>query len=360
MKSTLKKILCAVLAAVLCAGLAGCYDEDKTWAAEKDELTLPIGGYLYFLSDAYYEAAGKLSSDTEVLKGTIDGKDAKDWIEERALNRVKAYYYIDSKFQELGLTMTEEDTATLESNTASMWSYSGSSLEELGIAKESFHLVASVYPFKYEKVFLAMYGEGGEKEVAKDDLKSYFVENYSYLESFSAPLTKTGDDDASTDLTDEEKEDLKKQLEDYAEKVNKGEITLSEAASDYASASGTESTYREPAASQSSYLESTISNALNSAKDNEAFFSETTSNYFVIRKLPASDNFEEFLETESNLTSLLSGLKSEEFSDYVTEQADAFTGVTVNDKAIRSVSVKSLVTDSNKMGTSSASSESEE
>ncbi len=360
MKSTLKKILCAVLAVALCAGLTGCYDEDKTWASKKDDLTLPIGGYLYFLSNAYYEAAGKLSSDTEVLKGTIDGKDAEDWIRDRALNSVKSYYYIDSKFQELGLSLSEEEEATLESNTASMWSYSSASMERLGIAKESFHLAASVYPFKYQKVFLAMYGADGEKAVPDEELKSYFTENYSYLESFSAPLTKTGDDDSTTDLTDDEKAELKTKLEEYVEKINKGDLSVSDAASDYASASGTESTYREPAASQSSYLESTIANALSTAKDNEAFFSETSSNYFVIRKLPAADNFEEFKKTESNLTSLLSGMKAEEFSDYVKEQADAFTGVTINDKAINSTSVKSIVTDSNKMGTSSASSESAE
>ena len=56
---------------------------------------------------------------------------------------------------------------------------------------------------------------------------------------------------------------------------------------------------------------------------------------------------------EDQITSLLSDMKGEEFNDYVLEQATSVEGIEVNDKAINSVKLSKLVTDSNRNGTSS-------
>ncbi len=53
---------------------------------------MPIGGYIYYLYSSYGEASSKVNSDTDVLKGnTIDGKEAKSWIRDQALNRLKGF-----------------------------------------------------------------------------------------------------------------------------------------------------------------------------------------------------------------------------------------------------------------------------
>ena len=71
MKNMLKKTVALVLALALCLSFAGCYSENNTWAAKLGDDTMPIGGYIYYLSTAYNEAAMKISSDIEVLDGEV-------------------------------------------------------------------------------------------------------------------------------------------------------------------------------------------------------------------------------------------------------------------------------------------------
>ena len=77
----------------------------------------------------------------------------------------------------------------------------------------------------YLKVFNALYGEGGENEVPESELRQHIEDDYYDYEYFSAPLTKTDDDNKSVDLTDEEKADLKETLEKYKTKIESGAMT---------------------------------------------------------------------------------------------------------------------------------------
>lgn len=357
MKSTLKKITAVGLALVLCLSFAGCYDENNTWAAKKGELTFPIGAYIYYLESAYNAAAAKVDPDTEVLKATIEEKDAKTWITDRALDMVKNYYYVEDQFHTLGLELTEEEQANIENTTNSLWNYSHTQLEKMGIAKASLQLASADYSVKYQKVFEAMYGEGGQLAVPEEELKGYYIENYSHYESFSAPLTSSNEEGESADLTSEEKTELRKTLEDYVKKINDGDMTISEAAEDYAQASSTDSTYNAPAPVMNENLNSTVRNTLSTTKDNTAVFVETSGNYLVLYKLPIADSFEEAKENESDMLTLLGRMKGEDFQDYVEEQSKNVEGITFNTSAMNRISLKSFVTENNKKGTSSASSE---
>lgn len=357
MKSTLKKIMAVGLALALCLSFAGCYDENNTWAAKKGELTLPIGAYIYYLQSAYNAAAAEVDPETEVLKATIEEKDAKTWITDRALDMVKSFYYVEDQFQALGLELTEEEQANIDNTTNSLWNYSHTQLEEMGIAKASLQLASSEYSAKYQKVFEAMYGEDGELAVSDEELKKYYTENYSHYESFSAPLTTTDEEGESVDLTSEEKTELRKTLEDYIKKINNGDMTISEAAEDYAQASSTDSTYNAPSPVINENLNSTVRNTLSTTKDNTAVFVETSSNYLVLYKLPIADSFEEAKGNESDMLTLLGRMKGEEFRDYVEDESKKVEGVTFNTSAMNRISVSSFVTENNKKGTSSASSE---
>ena len=73
MRNIWKRTAAAVLALVLCLSLAGCYNENNTWAARKGDDTMPIGGYIYYLYSAYSEARDQVDSDTAVLDAEIDG-----------------------------------------------------------------------------------------------------------------------------------------------------------------------------------------------------------------------------------------------------------------------------------------------
>lgn len=356
MRNILKKTAAAVLAATLCLTFAGCYDENMNWAAKKGDDTLPIGGYIYYLNSAYSEARNKIGSDTEVLKGTVEGEDAQTWIKDRALNYVQAYYYIGDKFSELGLELTDEEMSDISDSTDSMWVYYKSTMEDLGIAKESFNQAFTLYNAKFQKVRDTVYGAGGEMEVSEDELKTYYVDNYYNYEYFYASLTKTDDDGNSVAMTDDEKQETKEKLENMVEEINEGEISVIEAASNYAEdalGSPTNTTYQDASSTQKDSITTEIKAALDGVKENEAVFVETDSYYYVVRLLPIEDSFDTINADEDQKTQLIADMKGEEFDDYVMEQAKSVAELEINQKALDRVKLSKLVTDNNKTGTSS-------
>lgn len=359
MRKHLKQAFAVVLVLALCLSLTGCYSEANAWAAKSGEESLPIGSYIYFLNSAYTEAATKVSSEEEVLKATIEDQDAETWIRNRAKNYLLSYYFIDSEFSRLGLELTADDLTEANESTDSLWSYSQSYFEEKGIAKESFHKAYSLYGIKYQMVMEALYAEDGEMGVSKEELQTYFNDNYSYYDYFSVNLKNTDDDGNSTDMTDEEKAEVKEHLEALIADINSGKVTLEEAASSYAEeylGGEDNTTYSSPYAVLTSNLSETISTALDGVKDNQAVLVENGSYYLVMCPRSLADGFEDTMEGESGRDSMVSGLKGEEFADYVEEKAESVEGVTINESALKRIKLSSVVTDSNKNGTSTASS----
>lgn len=355
MRNIWKRIAAAALALAMCLSFAGCYDENKTWAARKGDDELPIGAYIYYLYSAYLEAGSQVDSETSVLDAEIEGQDAEQWIKDLALNYVQAYYYISDKFDELGLELTEEDLVNVENTASSFWSYYGSTLEKLGISQDSFEKAYALYGEKFERVMKAMYGEGGELALEDGALEEYYCGAYINYEYFSASLTTTNEDGESVELTDDEKADLKETFEGYVKKINAGELTMSEAADEYAEESGTDSSLMSPVCVKSENMSTLVFDALNSVKEGEAAFVESTSGYLVVRKLSVKDYYDEYVaNSEDQQFTLLTELKGEEYSDYVLEQAASVEGVELNQAAMDSIKVSSLVDDSNRNGTSSA------
>lgn len=355
MRNIWKRIAAAALALAMCLSFAGCYDENKTWAARKGDDELPIGAYIYYLYSAYLEAGSQVDSETSVLNAEIEGQDAEQWIKDLALNYVQAYYYISDKFDELGLELTEEDLVNVENTASGFWSYYGSTLEKLGISQDSFEKAYALYGEKFERVMKAMYGEGGELALEDGALEEYYCGAYINYEYFSASLTTTNEDGESVDLTDDEKADLKETFEGYVKKINAGELTMSEAADEYAEESGTDSSLMSPVCVKSENMSTQVFEALNSVKEGEAAFVESTSGYLVVRKLSVKDYYDEYVaNSEDQQFTLLTELKGEEYSDYVLEQAASVEGVELNQAAMDSIKVSSLVDDSNRNGTSSA------
>lgn len=356
MRNIWKQVVAVALSLALCLSFAGCYDENKTWAARQGEDELPIGAYIYYLYSAYSEASDKVDSSTPVLDAEIEGEDATQWIKDRAMNYLQSYYYIEDKFQEYGLELSDEDQEQVDNTTNSVWPYYQSTMEKLGIARSSFEQAYSLYSVKFQKVMTAMYGEGGELALDDSAYEEYYTGAYINYEYFSAPFNVTTSEGETRDLTDEEKESVKEEFEKYVDKINAGDMTMSEAADDYATATSSDSSYMGPMAVKAENLSSEIFNALNSAKEGEAAFVETSSMYLVVRKLSIQDYYNENIAgNEDQLSSLLSEMKGTEFNDYVLEQATSVEGIEVNTSAINSVKVSTLVNDSNRNGTSSAS-----
>ena len=169
------------------------------------------------------------------------------------------------------------------------------------------------------------------------------------------PLTTTNDDGESETLTSEEQADIQDQLQTYADSINDGEMTVSEAADDYASETSGESTYYQPSPTKGENITSELATALEGADEGEAVVAETSNALYVIRKLSIADAYDEVEADEDQYISLLADMKGEEFNDYVLEQAQSVEGVELNQSAMNTVKLSSFVNDSTRNGASSAS-----
>lgn len=355
MTKIFKRAAAGVMALAMCAGLTGCYSENNTWAAKMGDDTLPIGGYIYFLSSAYTEGAGKVGSEQEVLKADIDGKSGSQWVSDKAMDYLYSYYYVSQKFDELGLTLDEEDQDSIDSAVSYMWPSFKSRFEEMGVAESSFEQAYAVYNTKLTKLLAAMYGKGGEMEVSEDDMHEYYTGLYVYYQYMYADLSNTDEEGNSTDMTDDEKADVKAYLEDQAEFITKGELSIDEAAGNYATLHGTDPNTSGPASYKMENLSSVFFDALKPLKNGEAAVVETTSRYYVIQKLDIEDDFKALMEDETRLTGLLSEMKLEEFTEYTVEQGKALD-IQVNTGAIGTVKASKVADIIGKNGTSSAES----
>lgn len=360
MSNLTKRIVSLALSGIMILSLGGCYSESKLWAAKKGDVTLHTGGYIYYLYNSFFEAAYKVSTEKKVLSTTIEDKKAETWIKDKAMDNVKEYFYLEDKFAELGLELTDEDLEDIDSTASYYWDTYGqkATLEGLGISQASFVEVTARASTLYSKIFEATYAPGGEKEVSDENLKAYYEENYFSYELFYAPLSTTDEEGNTTDLTDEEKSALLKTMEGYAKKVKDGDLTMTEAATEYAAESGAGSSTYSNTAEAIADASTTLQTETIALADNEVKLIDGGSMYAVVKRLPISDKTAGVLESEAERGTIVSAWKSEEFRTSVDEAAAAVTGIELNNSAINSYSIKRFVTDQNEMGYSSLPSES--
>jgi len=353
MTKIFKRAAAGVLALAMCAGLSGCYSEDKAWAARLGDDTLPIGSYIYYLSCSYSEGAGKVDPETEVLKADIEGETGSDWVTNRAMDYLYSYYYVNHKFDELGLTLDEADLESIDNAAASMWSYFKDEFESMGIAESSFKQAYAVYNTKLSKLMRAMYGKGGELELSEDEMHDYYTENYVRYQYFYADLVTTDEEGNQVEMDDDEKAEVKTYLTDQADLVSRGRISLEAAANNYASMSDTESTLADPVSYLHDNLSGIFSGTLESLDSGKAGVAETTTRYYVVQKLDIEDDFQALLEDDSRLASLINELKLDEFSSYAAEQGKALD-IQLNEKALKGISPAKAIGSMSKNGTSSS------
>ncbi len=352
MKNIFKKAVALILVLTMCLSFAACYSEDNLWAAKNDTVTLPIGGYIYYLASGYSEAQPLVGSDTEVLNGTIEGQSAKDYIKERAMNYTQTFFYISDKFEEYGLEIDEAAQTTIDSNTESMWSYYQASMEPMGVSKESLAAAYSTFNYKYGEVFKHTYGPDGEKALSDDEIREYYIkENFSY-EQLSFPITKRNEAGESEDMTDEEKAEVMETLESYKQQIEDGTLTVDEAGNQYMALQALESTPYYKSTGKTASPSGEAQTAVTELAEDEMTIIETSTLYILVRRLPIAEDADAMLDDETQRDTVVSEMKSDEFRDATNEASKSVEGITYNDSAINMVNMQWLVTEESKMGTS--------
>lgn len=382
MKKTMKKILAMILAAAVTLSLSGCYSENNLWAAKVGDEELPIGVYIYFMQSAYQDAQAMVGTDKKVASADIEGQKGEDWIRSKAETDIKKYFFVKEKFEALGLSFSDEDLETIDSNVDSTWSTSAKALESMGVAKESLRPIAE-NDTRLAMLREALYSKDGERGATDEELTAYYEENYFNYAVVSVPMTKKQEaeaDDENTEssaaataetvaLTDDEKDTLREELEDMLAEAKKGNKTLEELAEEYKETNpniGEADTIFYPGptksanAAGSELFEEIL--ALNEGEFTE--LEETgsgTTGYFAFgQKTSTKESLEEILADESQRLNLVLDMKSEDFTSYLDEQAADYGSAVFNESALKKQKLSLFVTSDIENGTSSIPAESSE
>ncbi len=206
MKSSLKRTLATALCGAMILSAASCGSNTKT-ALTVDGDELSAGIYIYYQMSALGEAQEKLAEEQPALDTSaenfditaysVEGTPVCEWVKNKAIEQCRRYVAINKKFDELGLALTADESSEINEYVNGLWTEEnmyaqyiygvdiiGEYYEQYGIGEQSFKNVYTL-AYKEDKVFDAIYGEGGSLEVPADELKASVVEKYAlvkYLE----------------------------------------------------------------------------------------------------------------------------------------------------------------------------------
>ena len=237
-KLNIKKIAALGCAAAMMSSLTAC-GEKTTWGAVIDGVQIPAGVFIYYLDSANYEAQQKLGEQTDtsadlspegaaaqssetvtlpLYSSQIDGVDAKQWVYDRATELMQDYAAVEAKFDEYGLTLTDDDKQSAQVYLDQLWDYAGDYYTSMGISENSYKSIF-LNSAKKQKLFETIYSEGGERAVPDDEIKTYLDENYALINYIDVEL-KDGEGNL---LKSDGKAERMEMLNSYMERYKNGE-----------------------------------------------------------------------------------------------------------------------------------------
>lgn len=205
MKSISKKACAAVLCGAMALTASGCSNTTAN-AITIDGMDVRAGIYIYYQMDALNDAAEVLqeeqpevdmyAEDFKIFNQTIEGVSAEEWVKNKAIDYCKEFVTVNKLFDEYGLTLTADEVAEIDSYVTGIWTEEngyaqyiygvdviGEYYEKLGIGEQSYKDITTA-GYKKEAVFNYLYGEGGPKAVAAEEVDMQVAVNYALIKSF--------------------------------------------------------------------------------------------------------------------------------------------------------------------------------
>ncbi len=222
-----KKITAALTAALLCtASLTAC--SDTSYVMTVGDSKINAGIYIYNeLTEMSYQMTMMYYQNgitKDYFNQKVDGKAFDEYLSDYALTATKEYAAVVDKFNELGLTLSDEDLKSINDSISSTWDSQGEFYESEGISKESVKLALKGSKMR-EELFDHYYAEGGEEAVSDDEMVKYLDDNYLRYKSISFAKTKASTDSSSsatdsyTDSADAANEEAKAKRDEFLEKA---------------------------------------------------------------------------------------------------------------------------------------------
>lgn len=320
------------------ATIFGSYPKDYSWSYKDNNSTMSMGEYIYYNYSSFYQASTKVeNSSGNFLSQKVKDDDgtemtAEQFIKNSTDSACRNYLYVNKKFNDMKLSLTQEEISSYKSNADSQWSSAKSAFESYGIGKDSFVHAGYENAAKYEAIFKKLYQKGGEKEVSMDELKKYYEDNYVNYSYISTALydTETNSETSETSTkkkSDDEIKKIKSDMDKYAKAINNGtsyEDEIKVYMKDYKMES-------DPTISATEILENSslgddLKKAIEGLKEGEAKYivvgekGDTPSAYLIYKGKIKDESSK--LESDSNLEySTLVNMKSEEFKKDIDTEA---------------------------------------
>ena len=337
----LKKFTGLLLCAALALSMAACKFTTPAVVMTVEGEDIPAGLYLMYQYQAYSGAKSKLEDKSaKVLKSEIEGVKAEEWIHNETVASAKRYVWVEKAFAEAGLTFTEEEQASIDSQLDTIWANNEALLAANGIGRENYRRFYECEA-KYEKL-LAEYQDGESDKITDAEAKKYMDETYSRIQTLVLPTT----DADSAALPDEKLEELNALAAQLADDLNAGgsmdELgpeTLEKAFEicDREYAEDTASSYMSKSfltAESTSYSEEFVQGVV-AAEVGAAGVYDGYSVPMIYQKIANYEDNDDF--TANYKTTILSEITSAAFSDKVEEETAAYA-VTEDASAVKTYS----------------------
>lgn len=314
--------MAVAMTAVLFTGCGKNYEKVVT----VDGVDFAPNMYLCAQYNAYNNAWSMVEDDVEdIMSATIEEMSAADWIHAETIKDLQVYAWTEKTFEEMGLSLAQEELDYIDQLVEYYWPYMEETYAANGIGKETYKKF-NTFSYKYDKIFSALYEDGGEMAPTTEEYKAYMDDNYARITGFYMPkLDKEGEVLPTKDI-----EKIKAYCEEAVAELNSG-ASLEETSVKYKTLAGDYLAYDIDYSDASnniidSYIgkESTAfsaeveEKAFSLSPDSEYVYGEMDEDLIVYKRI---ENFSTEAELDNVKSSLLSEMKSEEFNAYAEEQA---------------------------------------
>lgn len=244
--NTLKRFFALMLClALVVTCFAGCHKKGEI-AVKIGDVEFTSGYYACALVFADTEARAKVEADLseDELSGNIkywkykvEDTDYTKWVENTALDTLKELAAAKTLCVKAKVELDSETISLAQSNAEYLWDTYGYSalMEQNGVAKDTF-ITYMKDSYLADKYFEHLYGKGGEKEVAADEISKQLIENYVLVNKLEVSFSG---------LKDEEKTSKKNQFAGYEASLKDGSKSFEEIYLEYNDISADEHKHEE-------------------------------------------------------------------------------------------------------------------
>lgn len=335
----LKKGIAFSAFAVLCCSLfiSCAAGQDYKWVVKIDGREIPPNMFVTAQMQSYIEAQMIVVGEggRNVMESEINGVPAEQWINEKSIQHLKNFCFIEKEFDKRGLVISDEAEDFLNTFGKSGWENISRIYEENNIPME-YYLQYLDHLCKEQMVFNDIYMDGGEKEVSEEEINRYLCQRLCRVSVFT--LSKT--DSEERPLPEDDLRRLKRHVEDTVDAINKGldiQTAARQSRRRLAEISGAEYDRQRESSVKTFYLNSNnidavpvFTNELFCQKEGRCIYYETDENFYICQKVDFESDNEEYFQLKQ---SVVNKIKADEFQKFIRDSCDAMQ-VEINQKAL--------------------------